>query len=216
MQPRFFIDSADPDAWLPMAESGWVHGITTNPLILRQDGRSTSIATARDLLADVEALQLGELQFQALGNSREELVSRGREIAGLAALMTVKIPAVAAGFAAAAQLRREGVRITLTACYTLAQCALARAMQLDYVAPYYGRMLESGIDADARLDGMQQIMTADSNARVLIASLRSEAQVAALLARGFDTFTLRPALAQALMDDTASTQAAADFNAAAS
>lgn len=213
--PRFFLDSADPTAWQSLVDTGWVHGITTNPLVLKQAGLPTSLATARMLLAAVEEQPLKELQFQVWGETTAEFVSRGRQLAALSPVMTIKIPATVAGFAAAFQLKQDDARITLTACYTVAQCALANAMGLDYVAPYYGRMLEASIDADARLDGMRRVNSEKPHLRILIASLRSGAQVDALLSRGFDTFTLRPALAQALMIDDASTRAAVEFEAAA-
>ncbi len=215
MTPRFFLDSADPEVWQPLVNRGWIHGITTNPLILKQDGLPSTLDTARMLATAAEDQEVSELQFQVWGETAAEFVTLGRLLMKLSPVITLKVPATVAGFEAAAQLKREGARVTLTACYTIAQCALAKVLKLDYVAAYYGRMLEASIDADSRLDGMRQVDSAERQTRILIASLRTAIQVDALLARGFDTFTLRPAVAHALMLDEASAEAAADFEAAA-
>ena len=91
---------------------------------------------------------------------------------------------------------------------------LAASIGAQYVAPYYGRMLDAGIDADARLDAMLGIGNRH-NVRVLVASIRSIDQLEVLTARGFDTFTVTPALAAEMGRDAQSEGAAADFMRAA-
>lgn len=212
---RFFADSADPRVWENLAAQGWLHGATTNPTILEKAGLSSSLETARDLVAAADALGLRELQVQSWGGDHGRLTENGRALAALSDIVTVKIPATPEGFRAAAALRDEGCRVTLTACYTARQCAAAARIGLAYVAPYYGRMIEAGINADGRLDAMKAI-AAGSGLRILIASVRSGEQLDALLARGFDTFTLAPAVAETVARDASSDAAAEAFEAAAS
>ncbi|MGN6551666.1 MAG: transaldolase family protein [Pararhizobium sp.] len=214
MTPRFFLDSADTDAWRRFKAEGWLHGATTNPTILEKAGLVSSIETARRLVTAAEELGLGELQVQSWGGAAELLVANGQALAALSGIVTVKIPATSDGFQAAARLKGEGCRVTLTACYTARQCAAAVALGLDYVAPYYGRMREAGLDADARLDAMKSIAD-PAGMRVLVASVRGGEQLEALARRGFETFTLAPAVAAALVTDADSDAAAAVFEAAA-
>lgn len=214
LSKRFFVDSADPRIWETLLSQGWLYGATTNPTILEKAGLSSSLETARDLVAAAEGLKLPELQVQSWGEDHRRLTDNGRALASLSAIVTVKIPATPDGFRAAAVLCSEGCRLTLTACYTARQCAAASAIGLAYVAPYYGRMIEAGLDADGRLDAMKAI-AGDNGLRILIASVRSGDQLDSLLARGFDTFTLAPAVADAIARDDNSLAAARTFEAAA-
>lgn len=210
----FFLDSADRQDWERAARAGWLDGATTNPTLLDRAGLGCSLATARELVRAAEELGFGELQIQSFGADAGSLTDHGRALASLSPIVTVKMPATAAGAAAALRVKAEGCRVTLTACYTIRQCAVARRIGLDYVAPYYGRMIEAGIDADGRLDGMRTVAQG-SAMRILIASLRTGEQLDGLLSRGFDTFTLSPGLAADMLIDARSEAAVAAFEEAA-
>ncbi|MEM7461534.1 MAG: transaldolase family protein [Pseudomonadota bacterium] len=212
---RFFVDSADPDIWRLHEKRGWLYGATTNPLILQRAGLPVKIDTAQKLASAASEIGLSELQFQSWGEETDQLIGNGREIAGLWENMTVKIPATRNGLEAAGELKRSNIRITLTACYTAHQTALAAAMNLDYVAPYYGRMLESGMDADSRLGAMLKVSQQNPQLRILVASIRNVAQLETLLANGLDTFTISPDLCAMIGLDEHSDMAAADFENAA-
>lgn len=210
---RFFADSADTTLWSELSAEGWLYGATTNPTILEKAGFQSSMGTAQRLVEAAETLKLEELQVQSWGRDHLQLTENGKALAALSGIVTVKIPATPDGFKASAALRARGCRVTLTACYTARQCAAARAIGLAYVAPYYGRMIESGLDADGRLEAMKAI-AGDSGLRILVASIRSGEQLDDLLSRGFDTFTLSPAVARIVVRDQNSQAAADAFEAA--
>ncbi|MBI2257087.1 MAG: transaldolase [Proteobacteria bacterium] len=214
MTYRLFIDSANPADWDLGLARGWLHGVTTNPLIISRAGKKVDLATAQDLVANARKRNLNELQLQVTGHSAAELHASGAALRDLWDKVTIKIPATAAGFEAAAPLCRQGYSVTITACYTAHQTMLAASIGAKYVAPYYGRMLDAGLDADARLNAMLEIGRRE-HIRVLVASIRSIDQLETLTARGFDTFTVTAALAGQLGIDGQSDGAAADFMTAA-
>ena len=214
MTYRLFIDSANPGDWDLGLSRGWLHGVTTNPLIISRAGKRVELATASDLVANARKRNLAEIQLQVTGHTAAELHKSGSELRDLWDKVTVKIPATAAGFEAAAPLCRQGVSVTITACYTAHQTMLAASIGAKYVAPYYGRMLDAGLDADARLDAMLRIGQRE-NLRVLVASIRSIDQLEILTARGFDTYTVTAMLAGQVGQDKDSDGAAADFMRAA-
>ena len=214
MTYRLFIDSANPSDWDLGLARGWLHGVTTNPLIISRAGKRVELATATDLVAQARKRNLAEIQLQVTGHNAAELHKSGSQLRDLWDKVTIKIPATCAGFEAAAPLCRLGYSVTITACYTAHQTMLAASIGAQYVAPYYGRMLDAGIDADARLDAMLGIGSRH-NVRVLVASIRSIEQLETLTARGFDTFTVTPALAAEMGRDAQSEAAAADFMRAA-
>ncbi|MBK8158668.1 MAG: transaldolase [Rhodospirillaceae bacterium] len=214
MTYRLFIDSAHAGDWKIGLGRGWLHGVTTNPLIISRAGKKVYMPTAAQLVADAREACIAELQLQVTWHSAPELLANGRALRNLWHCVTVKVPATGIGFEAAAALCREGVPVTITACYTAHQTMLAASIGAQYVAPYYGRMLDAGIDADARLDAMLSIGNR-RNLRVLVASIRSIDQLETLTARGFDTFTVTPALAAEMGRDAQSEGAATDFMRAA-
>lgn len=215
MTYRLFIDSANPSDWDLGLSRGWLHGVTTNPLIISRAGKRVELATAQALVAHASERNLAEIQLQVTGYTAAEMLASGRALRALWPHVTVKVPATAAGFEAAAALCRDNVSVTITACYTAHQTMLAASIGAKYVAPYYGRMQDAGIDADARLDAMLSIGNRLGNLRVLVASIRSIDQLETLTSRGFDTFTVTAALAGQLGQDKESDGAAADFMRAA-
>lgn len=203
---RIFADTSRYELWAKYSRAGWAYGATTNPLILQRDGKACSIDTYREMVRAAQDLGLHELQIQATGALNET----GAEIADLWDRIVVKVPLTAAGLVAAAALIKNGARVTLTAAYATHQMVAARAMQASYIAPYYGRMLENGLNADATLDAMLRI----SGPRVLLASIRNIEQLETLAARGHDTFTLAPDLCDQLGQSDYSDTAAANFETA--
>lgn len=70
---RLFLDCADVRLWESYAQTGTLHGVTTNPLILQRDRVACSLASARTLLAAAQRLGLSELQLQAWGGGADAL-----------------------------------------------------------------------------------------------------------------------------------------------
>ena len=145
---RFLIDSADRAAvvrrgLLPL---GLFSGVTTNPVLLKAAGVACDLASITRLVNHALDLGAGEVHVQTWGGARDPYVERGRAFAAISPKVAVKIPITAEGAAAAAILRREGARVTMTAVYTVAQALAASALGAEYAAPYLGRMNDAGRD----------------------------------------------------------------------
>ena len=212
---NLMLDSADLTAWRDLIPTGMFSAITTNPLLMQRAKQAYDLDSFEVLLATAKELGVEELHLQTVGKSSSAMVEFGRKLSALDPnRVVVKVPLTPEGIRAAAALRRHGQRITMTACYAAKQMLVASALKADYIAPYYGRLLESGQDADGILEAMLDRPV--SNTWVLVASWRSGEQVVSLAARGFDSFTLAPSVAEQLLSCEASLQAAADFEAARS
>ena len=83
MSYRLFIDSAKPQEWDMARARGWLHGATTNPLILSRAGLRVDAATARDLVEQAKERALAEIQLQVTGHSAEEMLASGRALRAL-------------------------------------------------------------------------------------------------------------------------------------
>lgn len=205
---KLYADSADTAAVLPLLEDGLVHGVTTNPTIVARDG-----LTGDDLPALYERYEragAAEIFMQATGEDRESLRESALHIAGFGPRIIVKVPATSAGFRVAAYLVARDVRVLLTAVYSLAQATFAASIGADYVAPYFGRLLDSGEDALAKVTNMNRVLES-TKTRVLVASVRSPNAAATLALNGVRYITADVPVLLAMMFDPVTDASAAEF-----
>ena len=136
-----------------------------------------------------------------------------RSLAALApGQLTVKLPVTRSGATAAARLIQAGVPVTFTACYEVPQVLVAAVLGARYVAPYLGRISDSGLDGEAEVRAMQASLRGlGSTTRLLVASLRDTASLGRLTAAGLDTFTISASMAAALLTNSQTEHAARAF-----
>ena len=209
----FYLDSADLTEVTPLLRSGLLAGLTTNPTLLQRGGvRNDGIA---GLVADVRAAGAREIFVQAWGADATALETRGRWIRSLGDDVVVKVPVTEAGLVAIARLTGDGIPVLATAVYTASQVLPVITSGARYIAPYLGRMNDAGRDGLAEVAAMQAILDAcGAELRVLVASLRSVADVVALAQMGVTDFTLAPPLWSALATDPLTAAAVEVFEAA--
>jgi len=213
---RLMLDTADRTAWETWLPVGCFYGVTTNPLLLKAAGVACALPALAHLIGEAFKLGAQEAHAQAWGRTRALYYEHGRELAALDPRVVVKLPATVEGAAAAAMLRREGVRLTMTAVYNAAQALAADALGADYAAPYLGRMNDLGRDGFGEIVGMACAARARGSAmRILVASLRDSDDVVRLASEGLDTFTFNPTVAAGFFADSAAADAVEAFEAAA-
>ncbi len=213
---RFLLDTADAAAWKTWLPLGCFFGVTTNPILLKAAGAPCNAQALAALVREALDLGAGEIHVQTWGRTRERYVEHGRALASLSPRVVVKAPATVEGMAAAAALRSEGVRITMTAVYSAAQALAASALGADYAAPYLGRMNDAGRDGFGAIATMAKAARAHGSCtRILVASLRDPGDIVRLAAEGLDTFTFGPKLAAGLFADEYAREAVEAFEAAA-
>ncbi len=211
---RIYVDSAERDAIQAALATGWVEGVTTNPTLLLRAG--VQAADVPRLVRDTLAGGAREMHLQTYAEDAAGIVAEGRALAALDAVrgrVVVKILATPAGYVAARQLVARGLRVTLTAVYTVRQVILADAVGAAYVAVYLGRVRDAGGDPLALVGAMQQaIRAAGSPLAILAASVRESTEIEALALLGIATVTLPPAVLGTLLDAPATAAAAATFS----
>jgi len=217
---RLFLDTADTSEWANYLRVGFFWGVTTNPVLLQRAGVACTLASVAALARTaLEDFGCREFMIQAWGGTTENLIKTGRAIGAFDPVqnrIVVKVPCTVDGFAAATVLGGEGVRICMTACYNQEQAFMAAGLGAEYVAPYLGRMTDSGKDGLEEVAAMNSIVKGmGAGTRVFVASLRNPSELTRLAARGLDTYTFAPNIAKALLEEPLTTVAAADFEAAA-
>ena len=216
---KLYLDTAETDLWDDLMPTGLFHGITTNPLLAAKAGLSYAQIDWHAMAAKARGLGAHELHAQVFGpvdgygDWAGALYEAGRA-EGIETV--VKIPLVDAAIRATPAIKTLGGRILMTACYDAKQMFVAQALHADYIAPYFGRMSEAGIDAVAHLTAMKAIQEQGAGAcQIMVASLRSTDQMVELAGHGMDVFTIAPDIARALLNEDRSETAFAAFEEAA-
>ena len=211
-----YLDTADRAAWADLMPTGLFRGVTTNPLLAQRAGLDYPAINWVEMAQRARDHGAFELHGQVFGPvaTYRDWAQRLYDAGADAGLRTVvKIPMTPDALRAVPGIKALGGQILLTAVYDPKQVIVAKALQADFVAPYFGRMDEAGLPAVDHLTKMHAICAGQP--RLLVASLRTAEQMVALAARGLDCFTLSPELARSLLSDPMTDTAAAAFEVAA-
>ena len=209
---HLYLDSADLTELRTCLPHPVVHGVTTNPTLLKRAG-----VTRAALLALVEQLlALGARQVQAQVHAAdvEGMLADAQSLLALAepGRIVVKIPATRQGLQAGAQLSARGVPVTYTAVYAAEQAHFAAQLGAAYAAPYLGRLQDAGVDGLALIAQMQSLIERSSAAtRLLVASVRTREAYLALLKLCVGSITIPPRLFAQLLDHSATLDAERGF-----
>ncbi len=216
---QLLIDTADIEAWQELMPTGIFTGITTNPLLARRAGLSYPEIDWAGLTRRAADLGATELHGQVYGPVETyadwagALYEHGRE-AGIRTV--VKVPLTEQGIRAVPAIKALGGPILMTAAYDAKQMFVATALGADYIAPYFGRMVETGLPAFEAMDQMLAIgKLSGGRTKILVASIRNTGQMVQLAQRGLECFTIAPAVARQLLSDSETIAAASEFEKAA-
>jgi len=197
------------------SETGMFYGFTTNPTILKRDGVKCTLPSIRQMTRLAFELDVEELQLQAWGETVAEMYSNALDLAELDTRVVVKVPMTMDGIRAARRLVNDGVPVTFTAVYSVHQAVTAMSVGASYIAPYLGRMNDAGRDGFQACADMQAIVDMgqerDGETRLLVASIRGADELATLAVNGCNTFTIGVGVAEELVSDALTIQAARVF-----
>jgi TalC/MipB family fructose-6-phosphate aldolase len=192
-----------------------ITGVTTNPSILLEAVERGQRLRDEDALRGLIQACDGPIFAQPVADTSEGLRAEGERYLALdPARIVLKLPMTADGLAAGRALMGAGARVAFTAVSSLAQAYLASAAGANWVIPYFSRLRHAGVDASERIGGMARLLIRqDSGARLLVASLKSSADVVEAAALGASDITARPEIIRSLLDDPLTAEAVARFNA---
>jgi len=214
---RLYLDTADTTEWTQWMPSGVFYGITTNPLLCARAGLIYEQINWQDMVQTAADLGVQEFHAQVIGTDNEALrfAANLYEYGAAAGIdCVVKIPLTTWGISVTTKITSMGGKTLMTACYDAKQMITANALGADYIAPYFGRMAEAGLDAMRHMRAIHA-MSWNGPCRPLIASLRSAQQMVEIAEIGHDCFTIAPAIAQDLFHNELTEKAALDFDRAA-
>ena len=110
-------------------------------------------------------------------------------------LVYVKVPVTMEGIRAIKILKSRGVHVTATAIYGKTQAFLALEAGADYLAPYFNRMENMGINPDEVVMGIAEMIDRyNYKSEILAASFKNAGQVERAFEAGAQTATVDPSI----------------------
>jgi len=210
---HLYLDSADMAELQACLPHPVVHGVTTNPTLLRRAGIGR--ADVPGLLRRCIELGARQVQAQVYSQDADGMLEDAQALLSHFApgQLVVKIPATRQGLAAGARLIAQGVPVTWTAVYAPEQAHFAAQLGAAYAAPYLGRLEDSGADGLGLIAQMQALVAQRpaSGTRLLVASIRSREAYLSLLKIGVGAITIPPRLFSELLDHPATLAAESGF-----
>ena len=213
---RLYLDTADPVDWEDLMLTGVFYGITTNPLLTQRLGLNYNEIGWPEMVSKAATLGAKELHIQIYGDAKKAF-SFAKHVYGLGRSSdiecVIKIPLTFEGISLAPKIKEFGAKILMTACYEPKQMITACALKADYVAPYFGRMMDAGLDAMVNMKIIEKIARKNKCIPV-IASLRNAKQILEIAEIGHDCFTISPDVARDLFVSKLTDAAAIAFETA--
>lgn len=188
---KFFLDTADLAEIEEAASWGVVAGVTTNPTLYSRTGGK--LEDFQNHIKRICALVDGPVSAEVTGESREDMIKEGRELAQLAENVVVKVPTTIEGLAATKALSEEGIKVNMTLCFSVPQAILAARAGAAYISPFIGRFDDIAEDG---LSQLADVVTAINNydfghdVEIIAASVRSANHVTQSALMGADIATV--------------------------
>jgi len=121
---RLFLDTADVDQIRQGVKLGVITGVTTNPSLVAQVGRTTDYKSA---VIEICSIVNGPVSAEVLSQETESMIQEAREIASWSPHVVIKIPCTASGLEAISVLSSDKINTNLTLCFSSNQALLGGA-----------------------------------------------------------------------------------------
>ncbi|MGM0215356.1 fructose-6-phosphate aldolase [Enterococcus sp. AZ109] len=210
---EFMLDTANIADIKKYVEILPVAGVTSNPSIVKKEGKVAFF----DHMKEIRSI-IGEsrsLHVQVVAKDYEGMIKDAETIlAKIDQKVFIKVPVSEVGLKVIKELKRRGINVTATAIYTKFQAYLAIAAGADYIAPYFNRMENMGIDPrEAIFEMAEEIERSNSETKIVAASFKNAGQVNAALESGSQAATMGVDIIQQALAMPSIGQAVDDFTA---
>jgi transaldolase len=174
---QIFADGADKAGILDLYAKPYIKGLTTNPSLMKKAGIKDYEAFAKDILQTVTAKPIS---LEVFSDEFAEMRRQAAKIKSWGANVYVKIPITnsrgESSLPLIRDLAQEGVKLNVTALFTLKQVAgVAGALNPavpSVVSVFAGRIADSGVDPVPMIRACAPLLEGQPKAELLWASTR--------------------------------------------
>ncbi|HMI57303.1 MAG TPA: transaldolase family protein [Gemmatimonadaceae bacterium] len=151
---KILLDTASLDEVRWANEVGIVDGISTDPTLIAEENSSEEYF---ELLAELCRLTRGPVLAPVLAITADDIYRDGKELAKIADNIVVEVPVLEDGLRATARLAADGIRVTATLVFSVAQALFAAKAGAFSVSAFIGRVDDIGGDGIALLRDIRQL-----------------------------------------------------------
>lgn len=192
---KIFADGADREGIVSLYAEPFVHGLTTNPSLMRKAGVTDYEKFARGVL---EIVKEKPISFEVFADDFPEMHRQALKMGKWQENVYVKIPITNTRGESALplidELSAEGVKVNVTAILTGDQVqGVARAVKRDVpcvVSVFAGRIADTGVDPIPLMKELRAILRELPQAELLWASVREVLNIFQAVACGCDIVTV--------------------------
>lgn len=203
---EIWLDTANVDYVSYVNDLGILQGVTTNPTILSQ-----SKICPQELIGRLLEVQKGTVAIQVLSNDVNEMCKQAKLLSAISDRILVKIPVTQNGLRAIYALNQEGIPTLATAIFELHQALLAFKAGANYLAPYLGRIADTGKNPIEVLSQMHLMkLNYGFDGKLMGAGIRELATAIACVEMGISAITLSENIFKEFVEDYQHTLLALD------
>lgn len=185
---QFWLDSADVRSIKRFGTAGFIHGVTTNPIMISKQSHGPEI-----LIPELLKAFDGPLAVQVVGDMTDGMIHQAEKLHELNPRILIKIPVITEGYAAIAYLAKKNIPVLATAVFKTQQALIAASLGAQYIAPYIHHMEEQGINSLREIENMQLVLTNQGlESELMAASVRHVTLIETLAEIGVNHVTLNP------------------------
>jgi transaldolase len=206
-----FLDSASPSDARQAMTLGFIAGITTNPTLMAKIERKPE-----DVICELADVCPGPVFYQLNAPTVIEREAEARRVLALRPNVALKIAMTTENVVLAAKFAKEGIPVGMTACYSAAQTYLTCEAGIAYSIAYVNRSTRLQGDGLTLVSEMRAVIDACSTSTtILVASLKSVAEVVHAVTAGAHHVTIPLPLLLEMGNHPLSDQAVEEFGRAA-
>ncbi|MBN1425693.1 fructose-6-phosphate aldolase [Candidatus Fermentibacteria bacterium] len=193
---KFFLDTAHVPDIRKAAGMGIADGVTTNPSLVAKEGRDF-IPLVREICAIVD----GPVSAEVTAEDADGMVRQGRDLAGIAGNVIIKVPFGQEGLQAVRALEAEKIATNVTLVFSPLQALLAARAGASYISPFIGRLDDVGHRGmDVVEQALDVLANYDLHSQIIVASIRHPLHVLEAALIGAPIVTVPPAVLWKLFD----------------
>ena len=210
---KYLLDTANLDAIRYYTDIFPIAGVTSNPSIVKKEGKIDFFAHMNEIRSIIGMdktlhIQVTALDTDGMLRDAETILNKVDD------QVCVIVPVTLEAIKAIKTLNKQDVNVTATAIYSKQQGFLAMEAGADYIAPYFNRMENMGIDPDDVIASFAEMIGLYGyHTQILGASFKNAGQVDRAFLAGAQTATMDPSILSAALTQAHILKAVDDFDA---
>jgi len=183
---EFFLDTGIVEEIREASRWGIVDGVTTNPSLIAQTGRSQ-----KEVITEIADIIDGPISAEVISLDTQGMIKEAIELSKIHKNVVIKLPMTIDGIAACKQLSEKGIKTNVTLVFSVNQALLAAKAGATYVSPFVGRLDDIGHNGMELINELKQVFeNYGFTTKILVASIRTPTHVRDSALIGADVGTM--------------------------